>query len=105
MAARRSSARKKTTARKKKETSRREPSSGSASRLPAWDSDSGMLHVLVDTPKGSRIKYKLDPKKDCYTISHIMAPGAVFPFDFGSIPSTSADDGDPLDVLILLEEP
>jgi len=73
--------------------------------LPAWDSASGMLHVLVDTPKGSPIKFKYDAEKRCYTISHILPPGTTFPFDFGSIPSTLADDGDPLDVLVLMEEP
>jgi inorganic pyrophosphatase len=75
------------------------------SELPSWDSSSGLLHVVVDTPKGSVIKFKFDLAKGCYTISHILPPGAVFPFDFGSIPSTSAADGDPLDVLILMEEP
>ena len=73
--------------------------------LPAWDSPTGLLHVVVDTPKGSPIKFKFDLEKGCYTISHVLPPGTVFPFDFGSVPSTSADDGDPLDVLILLEEP
>ena len=73
--------------------------------LPSWDSSAGHLHVVVDTPKGSAIKFKFDLRKGCYTIAHILPPGAVFPFDFGSIPSTSADDGDPLDVLILMEEP
>lgn len=77
----------------------------SLSELPAWDASSGLLHVIVDTPKGSRIKFKWDLAKRCYTISHILPPGTVFPFDFGSIPRTSADDGDPLDVLILVEEP
>src|SRR5215470_15821316 len=69
--------------------------------LPAWDTSTGLLHVVVDTPKGSPIKFKVDQKKNCYTISHILPPGSVFPFDFGSIPSTLAEDGDPLDVLIL----
>jgi inorganic pyrophosphatase len=73
--------------------------------LPARDSSTGFLHVLVDTPKGSPIKFKYDLEKSCYTISHVLPSGTVFPFDFGSIPSTSADDGDPLDALILLEEP
>ena len=73
--------------------------------LPARDPSTGHLHVLVDTPKGSPIKFKYDLEKRCYTISHVLPPGTVFPFDFGSIPSTSAEDGDPLDVLILLEEP
>jgi inorganic pyrophosphatase len=75
------------------------------SELPAWDASSGLLHVLVDTPKKSPIKFKYDRERRCYTISHILPPGAVFPFDFGSIPSTLAEDGDPLDVLVLMEEP
>ena len=73
--------------------------------LPSWDSASRLLHVIVDTPKGSAIKFKFDLDKGCYTIAHILPPGAVFPFDFGSIPSTAAADGDPLDALILMEEP
>lgn len=73
--------------------------------LPAWDSSSGMLHVLVDTPKNSPIKFKYDREKSCYTIAHVLPPGTVFPFDFGSIPGTLADDGDPLDVLVLMEAP
>ena len=73
--------------------------------LPAWDSESGLLHVIVDTPKGSATKFKHNAKKDMFTISHVLPPGAAFPFDFGSIPSTAAEDGDPLDVLVLLENP
>lgn len=87
-----------------KKREKREERSGSK-ELPAWDSSSGMLHVLVDTPKNSPIKFKYDREKSCYTIAHVLPPGAVFPFDFGSIPSTLADDGDPLDVLILMEAP
>ena len=73
--------------------------------LPSWDAVSLLLHVIVDTPKGSAIKFKFDLEKSCYTIAHILPPGAAFPFDFGSIPSTAAADGDPLDALILMEEP
>jgi inorganic pyrophosphatase len=75
------------------------------SSLPAWDSESGLLHVIVDTPKGSATKFKLDAKKNMFTIAHVLPPGAVFPFDFGSIPSTAAEDGDPVDVLVLMENP
>jgi inorganic pyrophosphatase len=62
------------------------------------------LNVVVDTPKGSAIKFKYDSSHHTYKISHLLPPGTVFPFDFGSIPSTLAEDGDPLDVLILMEE-
>jgi inorganic pyrophosphatase len=73
--------------------------------LPPWDSSSGLLQVIVDTPKGSRIKFKYESKKGSYEASHLFPAGTFFPFDFGSIPSTLADDGDPLDVLVLMEEP
>jgi inorganic pyrophosphatase len=72
--------------------------------LPPWDSSTGLLHVVVDTPKGSRIKFKYDQDKRVYEASHLFPAGTFFPFDFGSIPSTLADDGDPLDVLVLMEE-
>jgi inorganic pyrophosphatase len=72
--------------------------------MPAWDPDSKYLNVVVDTPKGSAIKFKYDSSLHIYKVSHLLPPGTVFPFDFGSIPSTLAEDGDPLDVLILMEE-
>jgi len=73
--------------------------------LPPWDSSTGLLHVVVDTPKGGRIKFKYDQDKRVYEASYLFPAGTLFPFDFGSIPSTLADDGDPLDVLVLMEEP
>ena len=73
--------------------------------LPAWDRESGLLNVLIDTPRGSAAKYKLDSRERVYTISHILPGDLAFPFDFGSIPSTLAADGDPLDVLVLMEVP
>jgi inorganic pyrophosphatase len=72
--------------------------------IPTWDKNSKYLNVVVDTPKGSAIKFKYDRSHHIYKISHLLPPGTVFPFDFGSVPSTLAEDGDPLDVLILMEE-
>jgi len=80
-----------------KRSGRREPES-----LPAWD-ESGALRVLVDTPRGSAVKYKRDTEKAVYRVAHILPAGMVFPFDFGSIPGTLADDGDPLDLLVIAE--
>ena len=74
-------------------------------RPPARDSESGLLHVIVDTPKGSPIKFKYDIEKKCYKASYLFPQGTFFPFDFGSIPSTLAKDGDPLDALVLSEKP
>ena len=73
--------------------------------LPAHDPDSGLLNVVVDTPKGSRNKYKYDEKTHVWRLSKVLPLGTSFPFDFGFIPSTKGEDGDPLDVLVLTEEP
>jgi inorganic pyrophosphatase len=56
-------------------------------------------------PRGSGAKLKLDEKHGCFRLSHILPAGHRFPFDFGSIPGTRADDGDALDVLVLIDAP
>lgn len=63
------------------------------------------LRVVVETPKGSRNKYAFDPKDGVFTLKRVLPSGMVFPYDFGFVPRTKAEDGDPLDVLILMEEP
>lgn len=67
--------------------------------------DQGLIHVIVDTPKGSRNKYKYDEQSGLFKLSHVLPQGMCFPFDFGSVPGTAAADGDPLDVLVLQDEP
>jgi inorganic pyrophosphatase len=61
--------------------------------------------VIIDTPKGCRNKYAFDLKHKAYVLKAMLPRGAVFPFDFGSIPGTEAQDGDPLDALVLMDEP
>jgi inorganic pyrophosphatase len=63
------------------------------------------IDVIIETPKGSRNKFKFEPKKHLFKLSKILPQGMMFPFDFGFVPSTRGDDGDPLDVLVLIEEP
>jgi inorganic pyrophosphatase len=63
------------------------------------------VQVLVETPRGCRNKYKLDEDTGRMKLSKVMPEGMVFPYDFGLFPGTEADDGDPLDVLILHDEP
>jgi inorganic pyrophosphatase len=74
-------------------------------RLVARDADSGLIRVIVDTPKGSGNKYKFDEELRCFKVSRVLPLGLRFPFDFGSVPGTCAEDGDPLDVLVLLDAP
>lgn len=63
------------------------------------------MQVVIDTPRGSRNKYKWDEKSGRFKLSKVMPEGMVFPFDFGYIPDTKMEDGDPLDVLVLDDEP
>jgi inorganic pyrophosphatase len=72
--------------------------------LSAREPDSRLVRVVVDTPKGSRNKYKYDETLGLYRLSKVLPLGSAFPYDFGFIPSTRAEDGDPLDVLVLGEE-
>ncbi len=72
--------------------------------LPAFN-PKGNLNVIIETPKGSRNKYNFDPKLGIFKLKKILPAGAVFPFDFGFVPRTLGEDGDPLDVLLLMEEP
>lgn len=74
-------------------------------QLPPTDPESRQWHVVVETPKECRNKYKFDSKLGVYKLSGVLPAGAVFPFDFGFIPSTLGPDGDPLDVLLLMDEP
>jgi inorganic pyrophosphatase len=63
------------------------------------------LRVVIETPRGSRNKYSYDSECDCMRLATVLPEGMVFPYDFGFIPSTVGQDGDPLDVLILMDEP
>ena len=72
--------------------------------LSAFDDD-GSVNAIIDTPKGSRNKFKYDEKSGLFKLGGALPLGAVFPFDFGYIPSTKGGDGDPLDILILMDEP
>ena len=61
--------------------------------------------MIVETPKGSRNKFEFDEKHGIFKLSGVLPAGANFPFDFGFLPSTLGEDGDPLDVLVLMDEP
>ena len=72
-------------------------------RLDPLDGKS-RLQVVIETPKGSRNKYKFDPDQRVFLLNKVLPEGMAFPHDFGFVPSTEAQDGDPLDVLILMDE-
>ena len=61
------------------------------------------IEVIVETPKGSQFKYKYDTIKERFEVHKAFPVGLVLPYDFGYIPGTTGEDGDPLDVLIFSE--
>ncbi|MDB6108635.1 MAG: Inorganic diphosphatase [Pedosphaera sp.] len=75
------------------------------SELLPFDGETDRLNVVIETPKGVRYKYSYDPEHCVFKLRKTLPLGLVFPFDFGFVPSTQADDGDPLDILVLMEEP
>src|SRR4051812_43893048 len=69
-------------------------------KLPVWTKD-GDVHVVVETPRGSAAKLEFDPELRVFTLSKSLILGLTYPYDWGFIPSTRGEDGDPLDVLVL----
>src|SRR5215208_1072043 len=80
-------------------------SSRGLNRLGAYAPDADELNVIIETPRGSRNKFNYDGGLGLFKLGGVLPAGAVFPFDFGFIPSTLGGDGDPLDVLVLMDEP
>ena len=74
-------------------------------RLSPFDESGELINVIIDTPKGSRNKYKYVPETGLFKLGGILTVGHSFPYDFGFIPHTLGGDGDPLDVLVLTDEP
>jgi inorganic pyrophosphatase len=74
-------------------------------KIPAFTNSKKHLHVIIETPKGSRNKFALDEELQVFKLKHVLPEGASFPYDFGFIPQTLAEDGDPIDVLVLMDAP
>jgi inorganic pyrophosphatase len=72
---------------------------------PIDPDDKEIVQVVVETPKGSRNKYAFDAETRVFTLKKVLPAGMTFPYDFGFVPSTKAEDGDPIDVLVLMDEP
>ena len=67
--------------------------------------DNGALRVVVEAPRGSSLKLEFDPKLRLFTISRELPLGVAYPFDWGFVPGTCGDDGDPLDAMVLHHQP
>jgi inorganic pyrophosphatase len=69
------------------------------------DAEKGTCRAIIETPKGCRNKFDYDPESNLFMLGGLLPEGMMFPFDFGFIPSTLGDDGDPLDILVLMDAP
>lgn len=77
----------------------------SPDQIDPFDTGKKTLRVVIETPKGSRNKFAYDPELGAYKLKAVLAEGMKFPYDFGFVPQTRDEDGDPTDVLLLMDEP
>ena len=75
------------------------------STFPCFMEDGKSINVVIETPKGSRNKFAFDETRKIFQLKKVLPVGMAFPYDFGFAPSTKAEDGDPTDVLVLMDEP
>jgi inorganic pyrophosphatase len=73
--------------------------------LPTLDAKTGDVIAVIETPKGSASKYDYDDSCAAFKLAAVMPEGSTFPYDFGFVPSTVGEDGDPLDVLVFMDSP
>ncbi len=71
----------------------------------AWKAKKRVCNAIIETPKGGRNKFDYNEEHRLFELGGLLPEGLSFPFDFGFIPRTLGGDGDPLDVLVLMEEP
>ena len=77
---------------------------GGIAALAAWD-EQGRLRAVIEAPRGCANKLKFQPDLGLFELHKVLPLGCVFPFDFGFVPGTRGQDGDPLDVLVVMDEP
>lgn len=73
--------------------------------LEPIDAETQLVQVVIETPRGCRNKYKYDEKLHVFRLNSVLPAGSAFPYDFGYVPGTVGEDGDPLDVLLLMDQP
>jgi inorganic pyrophosphatase len=69
------------------------------------DPKKAVCRAIIETPKGCRNKFDYDPDSGLFKLGGLLPEGMMFPFDFGFIPSTLGQDGDPLDIMVLMDAP
>ncbi|HIP43280.1 MAG TPA: inorganic diphosphatase [Aquifex aeolicus] len=73
--------------------------------LPPGKNPPEDIYVVIEIPQGSAIKYELDKDSGVIFVDRFLFTAMYYPFNYGFIPQTLADDGDPVDVLVISREP
>ena len=73
-------------------------------RIPAQPKP-GLINVLIEIPGGSKNKYEFDKDLGAFALDRVLYASVKYPYDYGFIPNTLADDGDPLDGMVIMDEP
>lgn len=74
------------------------------SRIPAQPAP-GLINVLVEIPAGSKNKYEFDKDMQAMILDRVLFSSVQYPYDYGFVPNTLADDGDPLDGMVIMDQP
>lgn len=76
-------------------------------RVPTFSSngDERFLHAVIETPRNTRLKFAFEPEFGLFKLKQVLSDGMLWPYDYGFIPRTLAEDGDPLDALVLTDVP
>ena len=65
----------------------------------------GIINVLIEIPGGSKNKYEFDKDIQAFALDRVLYSSVQYPYDYGFVPNTLADDGDPLDGMVIMDEP
>jgi len=65
----------------------------------------GLINVLIEIPAGSKNKYEFDKDMQAFALDRVLYASVQYPYDYGFIPNTLADDGDPLDGMVIMDQP
>ncbi|MEB3251626.1 MAG: inorganic diphosphatase, partial [Cyanobacteriota bacterium] len=74
------------------------------SRIPAQP-EPGLINVLIEIPAGSQNKYEFDKDLNALILDRVLFSSVHYPCDYGFVPNTLADDGDPLDGMVMIDQP
>ena len=73
--------------------------------VPIGEDAPESFQVVIEIPKGSKIKYELDKETGLIRVDRLLYSSVIYPANYGFIPQTLGDDDDPLDVLVIMQEP